>query len=102
MHMGEGRYESIAVVRPPTVIDDALKKTCCMNVVKVVKTLDLGMIWDWLPMAFPLDKAYADSDTFTKKVFMGINRYPLEEWKKTDRPFMAECCCQQERWISLL
>ena len=90
MQLGDGRFESVAATRPPTVIEDAFKKTKCASVAKVIRKLDLGMIYDWLPATFPLDRAYADVDRFSNKVFLGINKYPLDEWKKTSRPYMSD------------
>ena len=83
-------FESIQSVRPPTVIKDAIYNYRCSQVKEVVQNLDLTMIWNWLPAAFPLDAKYADTAGFTGKKFLGINKYPLAEWKAGKRKYMSE------------
>ena len=51
--------------------------------------MNLTQMWEWLPFAYPLDSAFADKDNFSDKKFLGINKYPIEKWRATDRPYMT-------------
>ena len=53
--MGAGEFQSVQANRPPMVTDDALKKTCCMNVKKFVNKLvgfadDLALVASGIPI----------------------------------------------------
>ena len=89
MQTGTEEFLSIQAVRPPTLIDDAFKKTAAMEYRKVVRNSNLTQLWEWLPFAYPLDSAFADRDSLSDKKFLGINKYPIEKWRTTDRPFMT-------------
>ena len=47
------------------------------------------MIWNFLPTAYPLDSAYAHDDNWTGKKFLGVNKYPLDQWKQSKRPYLS-------------
>ena len=87
---GDGKMMSIQAARPPTLIDDALKSACVKNVKRYVKDLDLKLIWRFLPTAYPLDSAYAHDDVWSGKKYLGVNKYPLDQWKQSKRPYLDE------------
>ena len=89
LKVGDG-YDSVQAARPPTVIHDTILAYRCDQVKQYVKNLDVAAIWKWLPAAFPLDSEYAENAGYTNKKFLGINKYPLSDWKTGNRPYLSE------------
>ena len=89
MEVEDDTHLSIIAERPPMSVDQAFKNTRAMAAKDVLENLDLVRLYNMLSNSYPMDKEFMDTDSFTDKYILGVNMYPIDDWKKSDREYMS-------------
>ena len=90
-----GRWESMMSERTPQVMDDVVKSARHLSLDQMCDTLDVNAVFRWLPMCFP--QGFEVKDHWTQKAIYSVAQYPVEQWRKSGRPYMS-----MNSWFKLL